>query len=204
MTVLAVDLAAKYSAACLMDDDYKVICQFDSWSNDEDVFVHKLAMYRFGEGAGTPDVMIVEDLPHGLTYTKLVKRVLRLQGRIVHAMHMYHAGGRGLVVFAAPAAWRSHFKGMERGTGAGAVFPVSESLGYAPPDFSERTKGQGGKSLATKIASDYCSAYLIARWAIDMHQDFGTFDVVGTSRYDTNVILKKDFDAKSGDHGQDS
>lgn len=204
MTVLAVDLAAKYSAACLMNDDYTVLDQFDSWLNNEDVFVHKLAINRYGDGPAIPDVMVVEDLPHGLNYTKLIKRVLRLQGRIAHAMNMYHPAGRELIVFAAPIAWRSHFKGMERGTGASAVFPVSESFGYIPPDFSDRTKGQGGRSLATKIASDYCSAYLIARWAIDMHQQFGTYDVVGTSRYNTDVILKKDFHAQSGDHRQDS
>jgi hypothetical protein len=203
VTILAVDLAAKYSAACLMNDDYKVISQFDSWVNDEDVFVHKLAVHRYNDGPSTPDVMIVEDLPHGLNYTKLVKKVLRLQGRIVHAMNMYHPGGAKLIVFAAPNAWRAHFQGMERGTGSAAVFPVSAGFGYVPPDFTERTKGKGGNGLATKIASDYCSAYLIARWAIDMNTRYGTYDVPGTSRYDTDPILKKDFDANKAEHSQE-
>lgn len=196
MTILAVDLAARHSAACLMGEDYTVIEQFDSWVNDESTFIHKIAMHWFYTDKQSPEAMIVEDLPHGLNYTKLVKKVLRLQGRLVQAMNFYTTDGAEKIVFAAPIAWRSHFTGMERGTGAAAVFPVSAGFGYQPPDLSEQTKGRGGKTLATKIASDYCSAYLIARWAIDMRQQYGTYDVVGTSRYHTNVILKKDFHAQ--------
>lgn len=196
MTVLAVDLAAKYSAACLMNDRYQVLDQFDSWANDQSTFIHKLAMPWFYKDLPVPDVMIVEDLPHGLTYTKLLKKVLRLQGRILQTMDFFTTNGAQQVRFAAPIAWRAHFDHMERGTGPEAVFPVSASFGYQPPPFAERTKGQGGKTLAKKIESDYCSAYLIARWATDMKKQYGTYDVVGTARHDTDPILKKDFDAQ--------
>ena len=190
MTVLAVDLAAKYSAACLMDEDFMVRAQFDSWDKSEEEFLARLTD-TFTQPHG-PDLMAVEDLPHGLPYSTLVKTVCRLQGRVVHAMHMAFA--RRNVLFVAPATWRAHYTGMERGTGPQAVFPVSERYGYTPPDLSIRAKDNGGKSRATKVASDYCSAYLIARWAIDMKKQYGTYDVPGTSRYDTAVIRKKDFD----------
>lgn len=203
MTLLAVDLAAKYSAACLMAEDYTVIDQFDSWTHDESTFIHKLAAPWFYPDKTVPDVMVIEDLPHGLAYTKLLKKVLRLQGRIVQALDFYATNGKQHILFAAPISWRSHFDGMQRGTGSEAVFPASAGFGYAPPDFLSRTKGQGGKSLAHKIESDYCSAYLIARWAVDMQQKYGTYDVVGTSRYDTAVILKKDFNAENGEHAKD-
>jgi hypothetical protein len=208
VTVLAVDLAAKYSAACLMDDDYKVISQFDSWLDSEDAFVYRLASPWMVIGkkdpGRVPDVMIIEDLPHGLSYSRLVKKVLRLQGRIVQAMYDTTDGGPEDIVFVAPNTWRAHYQGMQRGTGSGVVVPVSARFGYTPPDFTERARGRGGKSRADKIATDYCSAYLIARWAIDTKQKYGGFDVPGTSRYDTNVILKKDFDAKSDHAAQDS
>jgi hypothetical protein len=178
-----------------MAEDYTVIEQFDSFVNDERAFIHKIAMHWYRDKQ-SPAALIVEDLPHGLNYTKTVKKVLRLQGRLVQAMSFYMVGGEKQIVYAAPAAWRAHYTGMERGTGAEAVFPASAGFGYEPPDFSEQTKGKGGKSLAHKIASDYCSAYLIARWAHDMHREYGTFDVAGTSRYHTDVILKKDFDAE--------
>ncbi len=192
MRVLAVDLAARYSAACLLDDQ-RVIKQFDSWGQTEDAFVYHLI--AFWQQPDPPAVMIVEDLPHGLSYSKLVKRVLRLQGRIVQAMHETTDGDWNDIVFVAPNTWRSHFD-LKRGTGPTAVFAASASLGYQPPDLTERAKGNGGRTRAQKVQSDYCAAYLIGRWAIDTHQQFATFDVPGTSRYDTDVIRKKDFDAQ--------
>lgn len=204
-TILAVDLAAKYSAACLMRDDYTVISQFDSFAVSEDLFVSTLvSAFRWEPDGVPPDVMIVEDLPHGLNYTTGVKAVLRLQGRIVEAMH--EAVGEWLdIVFAAPAAWRAHYPEAKRGTGPEIVFPISAAFGYTPPaDLEIRTKGKGGPSRARKIASDYCSAYLIGRWAVDMHKQHHTYDVPGTSRYDTKEIKKKDFHAESSHDDQDS
>lgn len=199
MTVLAVDLAAKYSAACLMDDGYRVLDQFDSFGLTETEFVSLCCAYM----RETPDQwripveqIIIEDLPHGLSYGSTVKAVCRLQGRFFQTLDLYGRGGDTL--FLAPATWRAHFAGLERGTGAYAVIPVASQLGYTPAwtDLYERAKGNGGKSRAQKIASDYCSAYLIGRWAIDVKKQYGMFDVPGTARYDTKAILKKDFDAQ--------
>jgi hypothetical protein len=194
VTVLAVDLAAKYSAACLMDDAYRVRREFDSWQQSQDSFVyHLIAWWNHPQ---PPDVMVVEDLPHGLKYSTLVKTVCRLQGRIVQAMHATTDGGTGDVLFAAPSAWRSHYPQATRGTGPGIVVPIAKHFGYTAPPLMHRAKGNGGRSRADKVATDYCSAYLIARWAIDMKHTYGTYDVPGTSRYDTAVILKKDFHAQ--------
>ena len=195
MTVLAVDLAAKYSAACLMDDDYEVIEQFDSWQQTEDAFVcHLTAGWTV---VNTPDVMIVEDLPHGLRYTTLVKAVCRLQGRIVQSMQECTDGDWEEILFVAPATWRAHYPEAKRGTGPDIVVPIAAQFGYTAPDLLARAKGSGGKTRADKVATDYCSAYLIARWAIDTKRQFGTYDVPGTSRYNTTVIRKKDFDAEN-------
>lgn len=195
MTVLAVDLAAKYSAACLMDDDYNVLKQFDSWQVTEEQFIYLCAadwLWCWGDEE-PPEVMVVEDLPHGLRYSTLVKTVLRLQGRFVQAMHEMPHGQTEDILFAAPAEWRRTFPGLERGTGPEAVVPVAAGLGYTPPDLTARTVGKGAKAIARKVQTDYCSAYLIARWAIDTKKTHGTFDVIGTSRYSTKVIRKKDF-----------
>ncbi len=198
MTVLAVDLAAKYSAACLMDDTYRVLKEFDSWQMTEDAFVYRLA--AFWMQADPPEVMVVEELPHGLGYSGVIKTVCRLQGRIVQAMHDTIEGDWNNIVFAAPAAWRTHF-GLKRGTGVEAVFDMSARLGYQPPDLRERAKGNGGRTRAQKVASDYCSAFCIGHWAIDMKKTHGTYDVAETSRYDTKAIRKKDFDAQSSHRG---
>lgn len=191
MTLLAVDLAAKYSAACLMDEDYRVVKEFDSWGVPEDAFVYRLSAYWLRPEP--PEVMIVEDLPHGLSYSGVIKTVCRLQGRLVQAMHETTDGDWNDIVFAAPAAWRAHH-GIKRGTGVTALFEACWRYGYAPPDLTERAKGNGGRTRAQKVASDYCSAYLIGRWAVDMKKQHGTFDVAETSRYDTKAIRKKDAD----------
>ncbi len=198
MTVLAVDLAAKYSAACLMDHDYRVIDQFDSdEGRSEDDFVYKLAGFWmfYYDSEFAPEVMVVEDLPHGLKYSSLVKAVCRLQGRIAQAMHETTEGDYEDLLFLAPATWRAHYD-LKRGTGPEAVFDACAQFGYEAPDLTERFKGKGGRTKAKKIESDYCAAYLMAHWAIDMHKTHKTYDVPGTSRYNTDVIRKKDFDAK--------
>lgn len=201
MTVLAVDLAAKFSAICLMNDAFEVIEQYDSWGCTETQFLYRVMdTWQEQQALGvTPEVMVIEDLPHGLSYSKLIKTVCRLQGRFVQAMHGAFLGSDN-VLFLAPREWRSHYLGLERGTGPQAVVPVAAEFGYHPPleDLLLRAKGNGGKTKANKVATDYCSAYLIARWAIETKKKHGTFDVPGTSRYDSREILKKEF------HAQDS
>lgn len=193
MTVLAVDLAAKFSAACLMDDNYHVVSQVDSWLTSESRFITNLVEYF--DTFTSPEVMVIEDLPHGLSYSTLVKTVCRLQGRIYERLQNTFSSGDE-ILFVAPATWRAHYD-MKRGTGPNEVFPVVEKFGYQPPDLTARSKGNGGLSKAKKVQSDYCSAYLIARWAIDTKNQYGTYDVPGTSRYNTRVILKKDFHAEN-------
>lgn len=193
MTVLAVDLAAKYSAACLMTNEYKVLHQVDSWGCTEDVFLKELCRpFTWGN---PPSVMVVEDLPHGLNYSTLIKTVCRLQGRLYEGMQ---ALGRGdQILYLAPAEWRKTYEGMGRGTGPKVVVEVAARYGYAPPtDLMTRAKGNGGKTVADKVATDYCSAYLIARWAVTTKKQKGTYDIVGTSRHNSKVIKKKDVDAE--------
>lgn len=195
MTVLAVDLAAKYSAACLMDDAYQVIAQFDSWGMTESQFIYQL-YNTFQYAKPYAEIMVVEDLPHGLRYSTLIKTVCRLQGRIYQHFEFQSNEGED-ILFLSPAEWRKTFDGMKRGTGPDVVVPVAARFGYTPPDLSERAKVKGGRAIARKVATDYCSAYLIARWAVNTKADFGTYDITGTSRYDTKAILKKDFDAQN-------
>lgn len=201
MSILAVDLAAKFSAACWMDENYQVIAEFDSWGRTEEEFLYLVIdpwLYPQRDDLVRPDRLVIEDLPHGLNYTKLVKSVCRLQGRIVQAMHEAFLGTVEDVLFLAPNTWRAHYPQATRGTGADISLTIAEGYGYQPPaDLLTRAKGNGGKTRAHKVATDYCAAYLIARWAIDTRRHFGHLDVPGTSRYGHSPILKKDFDAES-------
>lgn len=183
--ILAVDLAAKFSAACLMTIDGKVTWQTDSWQKTEAAFVDQLTAPWQGPQprppARRPMVMVVEDLPHRLPFSSLVKRVCRLQGRILDRMDAL--GALDTVLFVPPAEWRRSFAGLERGTGPGAVTDICAALGYHAPDLAERCTQRGDKTTARKVATDYCAAYLIGRWAGHTYASTGTFDTRATTRY---------------------
>lgn len=182
MSVLAVDLAAKYSAAVLLDLDGAVLWQDDSWGLTERAFLRQITdRYRIAR----PQVLVVEDLPHRLSFAALVKQVCRLQGRIVERMDQL--GARDQVLFVPPAEWRNTYPELrKKNLGAQAVVDVAAQLGYTPPDMTARAAGEkGGKATARKVGTDYCSAFLIGRWALRNNNDLGTYDGPHTSRYDT-------------------
>lgn len=173
--LVAVDLAAKYSAACLLDGVHtQPGWQTDSWGATEHEFL--TAITGFGPPDDGVDALIVEDLPHRLPFSNLVKRVCRLQGRI--AERMQQNGQLDKLWYVAPAVWRKHFKGMERGTGPDAVIPAAKEIGYTPPDLSARCVKAGDKAIARKVATDYAAAFLIGVWAQDMHFRHGSFDAI--------------------------
>lgn len=186
MSIVAVDLAAKYSAAVWMDVDaaaheYEVLDQWDSWQKTETEFIDQTtAKFEPVRQWARPDALVIEDLPHGVRYMTNTKDVCRLQGRIVERMQTY--GALPYVLFVPPAEWRAHYSGMGRGTGPDVVVPVAAKYGYEPPDLSSRV-GKGERATARKVATDYCAAYLIGRWAL--HQRFwsGSYDAARTSRY---------------------
>ncbi len=178
--VFAVDLAARYSAACLLDDQGRVTWQVDSWGMTETQFIHGLSTPWYA--GDNPAVMAVEDLPHRLPFAALVKHVCRIQGRLLE--HMHSLGLAERVLFVPPAEWRKHYTGLGRGTGPDAVTAVAAALGYTPPDLTDRCTKAGDKATARKVATDYCAAYLIARWARDTYAITGTYDTATTSRYE--------------------
>jgi hypothetical protein len=195
VTILAVDLAAKYSAACLMGDDYTVVKQFDSWQISEDAFIQTAARFLDDDRVHAADVDGHRRPPaRPAIFDPRQNRVSAARPHITSDEPATIDGHHEDMLYVAPATWRAHYEGMQRGTGPEIVVPVAERYGYTPPDFTERAKGNGGKTRAKKVATDYCSAYLIARWAIDVNNEHATFDVPGTSRYYTTVIRKKDFD----------
>lgn len=187
MNVVAVDLAAKFSAV-VVTDNYEVQYQWDSWQKPESQFIGYCASLFLGMGAPIPDVLVVEDLPARVPWMTTVKDVCRLQGRIVERMDGYDAIEK--ILFVQPATWQEHFK-IKRGSGPEIVVPVAAEFGYAAPPLEHRcaVSARTGRPLAAetatakKVATDYCAAYLIGRWAEDQYGKHKTFDAVRTSRY---------------------
>ena len=182
MSIVAVDLAAKFSAAVWMDDNRKVFHQCDSWQSTETWFIDTITQpWRYA--TAPPDALVIEDLPPRVPWMTVVKDVCRLQGRIAERMMQY--GWREAMLFVQPAVWRGHYgEDLKQGTGPNAVLPVAEQHGYHwPSDLKDRAVGRGTKATANKVATDYCAAYLIGRWALDYFDEHGTFDAPRTSRY---------------------
>jgi hypothetical protein len=136
-----------------------------------------------------PDVIAVEDLPHSLKFASLVKSVCRLQGRLIAALEERGLADR--VLFVPPACWQRHFDGVWR-QGKDGSHAKAVELGYTPPPMLERYAEQLAaltgaprsalRSKLVKALTDYEDAFLIARWALDVRRDKGTFDVPSTQR----------------------
>lgn len=178
MTVVSIDLAAKYSAGMLISPALVVHTQFDS-SGGEDMFIEQLTnTFVLGFAAQ----LVVEDLPHGVEYRALVKRVCQIQGRI--AERMYGLSRLTELLFVAPNTWRAHYPVLKkRGQGPEAVVPVALEHGYEPPKLKHLEGPRGGRLTVNKIQTDYCAAFLIGKWANDTFEERGTYDVPGTERY---------------------
>lgn len=186
--ILAVDLAARFSAGIVLDDDREVRLQFDSWRRDAfgtSEMVAELARVF------DPDVIVIEDVPYGISQQFMIKPVLRHQGILIAAL--WRCGFAERTVFVAPATWQR----------AMGVFPPRKStekqkvalaaeaalgLGYTPPDLFEThareipAKGPERTKIRTllhKATTDYVDAYLIARWADVMLAEGPLTDVQG-------------------------
>lgn len=191
--LVAVDLAARYSAAMQINfsespypPEWRVMKTWDSWKPTEMEFVHQICSpFTVPPLTKVPDVMLIEDLPHGLKFAALVKRVCRIQGRIAEVMEQ--AGHRDKILFVPPALWQRHYKRVADEKWPDAVVPVAHRHGYTPPDLVGEGMKAAERTIAKKVMTDYCAAYLIGFWGLAQLEKHGTFDVEGTQRYTDKV-----------------
>jgi hypothetical protein len=173
--IVAVDLAARFSAVTVMGDGREVLQQYDTWRISERTFISMLV--SSAENPKVSDV-VIEDLPHGLKFATLIKRVCRLQGRIEHAFDLKDV--RHKIMWCPPALWQRYFDGVWRKGPVGSA-QAAEALGYLPPDLHSNEHGKD-RQTARKVETDYVSSFLIAWWALDTLEQQGTLDVPSTSR----------------------
>ncbi len=185
MAVVAVDLAAKYSAAVGLSGTKQIEREFDSTGGEYSFITDVVNTFD----SGFYHALIVEDLPHGVDYRELVKRVCQIQGRIVDRVD--HLDRLGDLLFVAPVTWRKHY-GLKQGSGEDAVVPLAAEHGYTPPDLAHLNGPRGGRALTNKVTTDYCAAYLIGCWAIDMYDTHGCYDVPGTNHYGEQTRRKRE------------
>lgn len=189
--LVTVDLAAKYSAVMVRDSGGKVREQWDS---------NGLSAFKFAAKLGTtvkhwrPNLIVIEDVPYGISSQAQVKPVLRLQGILIAVLHDWI----GIVVFLNPSTWQGMFPGVGRaptgmkGKAADdyrieAARQHAERLGYTAPDLVAQyidSLPEGARALKkhtdplAKIRTDYVDAYLISEWA----RSLGSYDTVRTAK----------------------
>lgn len=182
MKFLGVDLAASYSAYCLLDASGQVCAQGDSFGLSDEEFIFRLKAH----GSWPETLTVVEDLPHKIIYRIQVKEVCRLQGRIIDEFER-DSSIEGLH-FIAPQTWQIAFGVFRKGVKP--TMEEAEKHGYVPPDLKEvdprfKLDGLTGtvrsklRETAKKLRTDYTDAFLISRWAQLTYAELGTLDVKG-------------------------
>lgn len=182
MPYLGVDLAARFSAAVLLDDSGQVVLQFDSWAKSPLDFAGLLAGIAYNHDV---TVVAVEDIPYGLSRQAQIKPPLRVQGMVITFLDVMNKLDD--TYFVAPATWQRTFEGVWKGKAEGAR-QAAESLGYFAPNLleqyaddvpplgkehsKERSKIRG---QLKKASTDYNDSYLLAEFARLSHQA-GTLD----------------------------
>lgn len=181
-SLVAVDLAARYSGAVWLDEAGRAVASWSSFMLTEDQFITEVTSpFRNGWTPLSPDILLIEDVPHGLKFMRNVKQVVRTQGRIIDRMCAVGMADR--IVFYPPDLWQRPMGVWKQGMAA--VVPRAAELGYEPPDLTE---GLRAKATARKCMTDFCAAFLMGRQAQRFHVEQGTVDVHPSSRYSTWLV----------------
>jgi hypothetical protein len=178
--IIGLDLAAKFSAAVVLDDGGEVIDQFDSWGISALAFLDKIVNWM--TYSQTRVKLVIEDVPYGIGNQKMIKSVLRLQGFLQGLLVTEIPRDRlEDVYYVLPSTWQRCFEGVWRGGKEGAE-AAAKTFHYEAPDllveYADRLPAKGPmrtKALADlrKIKTDYNDAFLIAEWAFAADDELG-------------------------------
>lgn len=180
MSLVAVDLAERYSGVVALDDDGSLLGEWHSWNVSTVDFIDAVVS-PFEQWDVLPEILLIEDVPHGLPFQGGVRKVCRLQGRIIERMASFGLEDR--IVFYPPALWQREMGVWKQGPEI--VIPESAKLGYQPPNLVTPEMKKTATKKAEKIMSDYCAAFLMGRCAQKFKVEQGTYDVNQSSRYVT-------------------
>lgn len=178
-TVLSVDLAAQFSAAVLRGPGGEVSHQFDSRDKLALTFCREISA-----DAALADIIVVEDVPYGISNQNMIKPALRLQGALCAYLTARNALDR--TVFMSPNVWMKDFPGVSHSTTKGLSKAASDQeridtaafhalqAGYTPPDlvgaWEAECREVGRKILKkdtnplAKSMTDYVSAWLMSEF----------------------------------------
>jgi len=187
VSTLTVDLASKFSAACVMDMDGEVRREWDSRGMSHIAFARSL---RDAAEEFKPHVILIEDVPYGISSQGQVKSPLRFQGIVIAQLENFLQ----YTLFVNPRTWQSYFgcatipreisRGMSKAQKDQWLIDAARSAaaerGYNPPDLVAEfieAQPEGTKILKkhtnplTKNMTDYVDAFLMGRWVLEYDGD---------------------------------
>ncbi len=169
MWILAVDLASKFSAACVMTPSGHVHDEWHSWGRSSADWIESLTGW-------TDTILVVEDIPHGLKLSKIVRDVYRLQGKIIYGLEAN--GGTESLVWIPPKLWQDYYKpdGMKSGDKKAAKSIAAEKYGYNPPELLHKDLHGIDRVHARKTMEDHVDAFLIAQYVREQAEAYGSVD----------------------------
>jgi hypothetical protein len=191
MNVVTLDLAAKFSAATVLNPAGDVTEQWDSFDISPIDFIEKTVGWVLKRDA----LFLVEDLPAHLPSSQIITTVRRLQGAFI--LQAAKVGVLDRMLFVDPATWQKHFPGVGGGWAPAVEGEkrrrwtpeeryatarlAAEVNGYTPPmlaaEYVLDRATDGQRVLKTKVKelekqeTDYVDAFLIGRWALDLGED---------------------------------
>jgi hypothetical protein len=175
---LSVDLAAKYSAACVLDENGKVHWEGNSgeWASVgwAKVLVGIAQIFKV-------DLIIVEDVPYGISSQKMVKDILRLQGMLI--AELWREACLEKTLWVNPSTWQKRYPGVSRGKPEErieAARAAAAQLDYYAPNLVQKyldTVPEGKRPLQKfikpleKQMTDHIDAFLMGNWAHELGEE---------------------------------
>jgi hypothetical protein len=168
--IVTVDLASRFSAGMLMERGGQVpLSQFDSWGKSS--FATADDIGRLGSDPEV-DLILLEDLPHGLQGMMQIKPPSTFQGIVIRTL-----GDLGIldkVLWVNPATWQRPMGVFGKNTPS-AIEVAKEQFDYEVPDLvaihdadlEAAPKGPERNKIRAKLRknmTDYADAFLMAKW----------------------------------------
>lgn len=197
MIVQSIDLAARFSASCVLGPGGSAVIEecgslgLDGLALTQTKFIDRVL--RVFERSW-PDFLVVEDVPHQMRFDSGTKNTCRLQGALMERLGAKLGTAQlSKVLMVPPALWQRHFTGVWRAGEVGAATCAREQYGYEPPDLHELYKAlyadlhykerQDVRSGLKKQVTDYVDAFLMAKWAQEIYVKQGNLDVKSAQWY---------------------
>lgn len=192
MNIVTLDLAAKFSAAAVLDEHGTVTERWDSFDISPIGFIEKTVGWVLKRDA---QLFLVEDLPPHVPPSQVTTTVCRLQGAFI--LEAAKVGILERMLFVQPDTWQQHFPGVGKGWHPkvdkqprtritpeeryAAARAAAEDCGYIPPmlaaEYVLDRATDGQRVLKSKIKelekqeTDHIDAFLMGRWVLDLGED---------------------------------